>query len=1024
MQREATTRTNPDVLSRWLEWHAETLAYGVIAVLALLSRLWMLGARTMSHDESLHVVYSWNLFAGKGFEHTPLMHGPFLFHLNALIYFLFGDSDATARLGPALFGVALVLFPILLRPWIGRMGALCASVLILLSPALLYHSRYIRHDIYAAFAALLLYYFVFRYLHDPTTRWVHLSAAGLAFLLITKEVAFMYGAIVGAFLVLLWVTDRLRGEAKGGWLAPHPALDMAILLLSLVLPFTTAIPVKFLLGANPMDYSNAGIVRSGIVFAVLLAIGAGLGLWRFGRAWWAAAGIFFAIDTAFFTTFFTNYKGLGTGYVGSLAYWLEQHGVQRGGQPWYYYLLLVPEYEFLGVLLSLGGLLAWLRGRPKPDEEGPDPTYTRAERYQFITFLVWWLLMTWVLYSWAGEKMPWLAVHFALPMSLLGGWFIGRMLALLDWPRIRAHAGLSLLLAVPLAVYMAVRVLSTRPFADKTLVNLQATVAWLVALGILVFLLWWMYTRWQRLGSSTFVRTVFLAVTAFLTLWTVRVTWYFNYINYDYPIEQMVYAHGSPDVKLVMRQIEDISRRMYGDLSIIVPYDDDSTWPLEWYLRNFPNKRYYADVPSKDTFKDAPIAIAGSKNVDKVENLLRVAWRDYGGYEKYRYRLIWWPLESYKGGLLNKIREVLTDPGARQRLIDAVLWRKYQYPTYDWPFRHDFYFFVRRDIARQMWDWGVPLGAGAQEKETVAAPEASAYDQAWRAITALRQIGRGPGTGLGELSFPRNVAIGPDGSIYVADSGNHRIVKFAPDGTPIKAWGRQGSGPGEFNEPWGIAVDREGNVYVADTWNHRIQKFDTDGNFLLEWGYAAMTGGQLTEPGAFFGPRAIAIDADGNLYVTDTGNKRVQKFSPDGQFLAQYGGAGAGPGQFDEPVGIAIGPDGTIYVADTWNRRVQAFSPDFAFLREWPVAGWESESVVNKPYIAVDPQGNVYVTDPENFRVIVFDAQGNVKLVFGQYGTDLQSFGLPNGIAIGPDGTLYVADADNHRILVFPPLTP
>ena len=997
----------------------EIVTYIVIGVLAFFSRLWMLGARVMSHDESLHVVYSWNLFAGKGFEHTPMMHGPFLFHLNAFIYFLFGDSDASARLGPALFGIALVLFPILLRPWIGRLGAVSTSVLILLSPALLYHSRYIRHDIYAAFGALLLFYLIFRYLHEQEDRWIYATAAAFAFLMITKEVSFMYGAIVGGYLGLIWLVGVLRGETRARKLKEHPAFDMAILLLSLVLPFLTPFPVQFILRANPLDYSNAGITRSAIVFALLLVAGGALGYWRFRSRWFIAAGIFFAIDTVFFTTFFTNYKGLGTGYVGSLGYWLEQHGVQRGGQPWYYYLLLVPEYEFLPLWLAFGGFLAWLRGRPKPTEEGPDPNYTRDERYNFITFLVWWNLMTWVLYSWAGEKMPWLVVHFALPLSILGGWFVGRLMELLDWPRIRRHAALWIFLVFPLTVYFLVRVLKTRPFASKQLTDLQATVGWLVALGLTLILLRWLYSRWQHLGTSTFTRTVFLSATAFLTLWTVRVTWYFNYVNYDYAIEQMVYAHGAPDVKLVMQQIEDISRRMYGDLSIVVPYDDDSTWPLEWYLRNYPNKRYYAATPSKDTFKDAPIAIAGSKNVDKVENLLKVAWRDQGGYEKYRYRLIWWPLESYKGGLGEKISEVLTDPEARRRFLDAVLWRKYQHPTYDWPFRHDFYFFVRRDVARQMWDWGVPLGTGAQAAEAVE-PQPSPYEQAYREVLAIRQIGLGPGAQPGQLQFPRNVALGPDGSIYVADSGNHRIVKFDANGQFVTMWGSQGNGPGQFNEPWGIAVDADGNVYVADTWNHRIQKFDAEGNFITAWGYAAMTGGQLTEPGAFFGPRGVAIDPQGNVYVTDTGNKRVQKFTPDGTFLEQYGGAGVGPGQFDEPVGIAIGPDGSIYVADTWNQRVQVFDANFTYLREWAIDGWYSDSVVNKPYIAVDAQGNVYVTDPENYRVIVFDGLGNVKLVFGQFGTDMGSFGLPNGITVDAQGNIYVADADNHRVLVFP----
>jgi predicted membrane-bound mannosyltransferase len=88
----------------------------------------------MSHDESLHTLYSWNLYAGKGYQHDPLMHGPSLFHITALMYFLFGDSDFSARMGPALFGIAMVILPYWFRPWLGRVGALAASFMILISP--------------------------------------------------------------------------------------------------------------------------------------------------------------------------------------------------------------------------------------------------------------------------------------------------------------------------------------------------------------------------------------------------------------------------------------------------------------------------------------------------------------------------------------------------------------------------------------------------------------------------------------------------------------------------------------------------------------------------------------------------------------------------------------------------------------------------------------------------------------------------------------------------------------------------
>ena len=92
------------------------------------------------------------------------------------------------------------------------------------------------------------------------------------------------------------------------------------------------------------------------------------------------------------------------------------------------------------------------------------------------------------------------------------------------------------------------------------------------------------------------------------------------------------------------------------------------------------------------------------------------------------------------------------------------------------------------------------------------------------------------------------------------------------------------------------------------------------------------------EPGKFWGPRDIAIDAEGNVYVTDTGNKRVQKFTPDGQFLQAWGGGGIVPGTFEEPVGIDIESQGNIYVADTWNRRMQKFDPNFNPSRSgmWP----------------------------------------------------------------------------------------
>ncbi len=1006
MEQESGERYWLDQPLDWLvNWNWEKGTYLVLAVLAFFSRLYMLGVRSMSHDESLHVVYSYNLYAGKGYQHSPMMHGPLLFHLNALAYFLFGDTDFTSRLVPALLGIALVLLPIAFRRWIGRLGAISVAFLLLISPSVVYYSRYIRHDIYAIVAFIALLWYAFRYLEEQKPKYLVGVAVSLAFSLITKEVAFIYGAILGSYLVILAVRDVIRGGDVLQELSDSPPFQLAVMLFALVLPLTTPFIVQGVLHANPVDYSQAGIIRSATIFVPLLVVSLAVGYVLLKERFWLPALLYYTILVLFFTTFFTNYQGIGTGFVGSLGYWLVQQGVRRGSQPWYYYLLLVPLYEFLPLTLGLGGIVAWVSGRPLREEREPHLTWADySYRRNFITFLVYWVFLTFIIYTWAGEKMPWLIIHFAVPLSLLGGWFVGRMLMRLDWKKVKKEGGLWWLLVVPLFLYFIDRLWTVRPFAGRHVAQLQATIQWVVVLGLFVVAAWYLLLKGQAMGGRLATRLSFLAIIAFLSVYTMHVSWRAAFINYDNVKESIVYAHATPDIKRVMGEITAISQRLYGDNSIKVPYDDDSTWPLEWYLRHFPNKLYYGAQPNKDTFKDAPVAIVGSKNLGKAEPYLK---RDY---YRFKYRLIWWPLEGYKGLTWSSLWADLHDPAWRGRFWDAVLHRKYQHKLSDWPLRHDFYLFIRKDIARQMWDMGTAT-LGSQE---VKLPEQSAYDKVTRTLQARHQIG------IGQLNHPRDVAAAPDGTIYVADSSNNRIVHFDAQGKLLNTWGQKGTGSGEFNEPWGIVVDKKGNVYVADTWNHRVQKFDANGKFLKMWGYAAMTGGKLVNPGAFFGPRALAFAKDGNLLVVDTGNKRVETFTPGGDFLAQYGGVGAGPGQFDEPVGIAVDQEGNIYVADTWNHRVEVFTKDFTYRREWSVEGWDSQSVVNKPYLAVAKNGDVYVTDPENYRVLVFSANGKIKAVFGNYGTDAASFKLPNGIAVDGKGQIWVADADNSRVLAFP----
>jgi len=151
----------------------EHVAYLALFALALLTHLWGLGDRALHHDETLHAAYSWRLYTGQGFEHDPLLHGPFLYHITALMYFLFGDNDFTARLSVALFGSALVVMPFLIRRELGRGAALLAATYLLLSPAFLYVGRFIRHDMYAVVFELLTVISIVRY---ASTRQARVSS--------------------------------------------------------------------------------------------------------------------------------------------------------------------------------------------------------------------------------------------------------------------------------------------------------------------------------------------------------------------------------------------------------------------------------------------------------------------------------------------------------------------------------------------------------------------------------------------------------------------------------------------------------------------------------------------------------------------------------------------------------------------------------------------------------------------------------------------------------------------------------
>jgi len=278
---------------------AEPALYAGLVLLALVLRLSELGERPFHHDESQDAYFSWT----ESFEYNPLLHGPLRFYLTAAMYAVFGASDFSARLAPALMGTAMVALPYLLRAQLGRVGAFAAAAFLAVGPSYLYFSRFAREDIYVACITLGLFVVVLRFLDGPR-RW-HPAAAGglLAASFATKESTFITVFAAGTFLGPLALVEWRRGDPR-----------------------------------------------------LLRRVGA-LG----GRAWAWGAAAFAGVFTLLFTVFLTHPGGLADGLWDGLEYWLGQQPVARGGEPVGFYAFLLFGMEWPVLLLAAVGVAATVR---------------------------------------------------------------------------------------------------------------------------------------------------------------------------------------------------------------------------------------------------------------------------------------------------------------------------------------------------------------------------------------------------------------------------------------------------------------------------------------------------------------------------------------------------------------------------------------------------------------------------------------------------------------------------------------
>jgi uncharacterized protein (TIGR03663 family) len=1126
----------------------EVLAFVTLVLVSIATHLWGLERMALHHDESIHAWMSWRFFEGVGtftcaggrvalsYCYDPVYHGPSLYVLTFISYFLFGDGDAQARYPQAVAGIVMVASTWMLRPYLGKRGAFIAAVLLALAPSLLYYTRFARHDGLMILWTLWMVIGLFRFVDTGQGRYLYLLAAGLALAIATHELYYILFFLFGSILII-----RLLSEL----------FSRRKVMIGVGAIFGLAVAVEMLILFGVIGSEVAGIPAGGMALLLMTVTGMGLlalrvwddepvvtrrfrALWREDRnVFFMALGILASLYVVLYGVFFTDPPGIIDGLYQGLAYWLgSQHEYARGDQPWYYYLMLLPLYEPLALFGSLAAMVYLftrnINVRRAPREVDPEtksddvPETTNGvtngsanwdydairessaedemlatERVSapalplvqappvplFPLFLAFWFVGALVAFSWAGEKMPWLLTHIALPGNLLVAWGLGRLADSVNWRSLSDRrvwlippALILMLIALGVALW---RFWSTGEGQQGQASLLQGLVP-LFVVGAIIFSL---LTISQSIGARLTAVICTLTIAGLVGMYMIRATWMVVYNHPDTPREPLVYTQSSPDVPRIVDQLRELAiaqtrntrsaQDIAGGLSLPVIMDVGDTngdgslaWPYQWYLRDFQrmenrNADFFRNA-TPDSFlvaagdgsgeqEHAPVVMIYAPHITEVTRQALEA--NY--VQRYTTKLNWWFPEGskcdpqapgYKRFYHNSftLEKAQADRDCASVNFETTQFHSPLAPLL-WPFDRShwpdtFKYIMYRELPE-------PLRLNGREMEvwvrrdlaTTGAADTSgsaAVSSDMVKLVAERVVGLAP-DGTTQLVQPRGVVVDQQGNTYVSDTDNDRILVFGPDGAVARTIGSFGSGEGQFNEPRGLALDTEGNIYVADTWNARIVKLDSEGNFLTAWGegqqnqngqLATITdrteAGNQANPMGFYGPRSVAVDAQGNVYIADTGNRRIVVTNSEGEFQYQWGYEGETPGLFEEPSALALDTQGNLYVADVWNSRVQVFAPgpdgrmNTTPTATWNVPGWQPNSY-DDPYIAANDAGQVFVSVPSRNQVIQATTTGDILLRWGGAGADTASFTNPSGLFAAPDSSLYVVDRGNGRVMQF-----
>ena len=614
-----------------------------ILFISLISKFLLLDVRSIHHDESLHAYYSWAYARGNGFTHNPLMHGPLLFHLNALLFFIFGDTDYILRVVPAIFGCVLTFIPLLFIKFIGKKAAIFSSLIILLSPTILYYSRFARNDIIIATVTLLLVYSLFSYVYSSKrNNYLFIFSILLSLGFCIKETHYMTVFFIGVFsFAISHLNFLVKPKNKK---VSEKFSDIFVLIFALTIPLAS--PLLGIVGnlfnlnmlpsassSSRIGYpsDNISLIVSYVAIFITFLISFSVGIYWFKRKWISFFSVFWIVFITFFTSLGSNPDGFFTGIWQSLGYWIAQQDVARGSQPWYYFFLVIFSYEFLLIFISISSII-----------------FLRKKFRLFEVFLIIWFLVNMLLYGIASEKMPWLSVNIILPLFIYSGITIAEISKSISKINIYSYLKYILLIGCFAIIFSL--------FFNSTTLNtllLSFLISW--------FLILIAFNKLKNIGMNKYkiidlIKVIYSLIIGILIVFTLKISINSSFYNSDTPDEIIVYTQTSPNVHNLIREIDNY-KLVNNSASIAVDVSGGYQWPWAWYLRH--HDVIYFDSTIEDTINDKDFykfdyIIVNSRNFLKFNS--KVTSSDlYENINQVPFRM-WFP-ENYRFNSLSEFMD-------------------------------------------------------------------------------------------------------------------------------------------------------------------------------------------------------------------------------------------------------------------------------------------------------------------------------------------------------------------------------